>query len=233
MTPRGLFVTGTDTEIGKTHASVSLLHLLRGLGLTVAGMKPVASGAERQAGRWVNADAQALRDASSFLLPYEQINPYVFEPPIAPHLAAAQAGVRVDIGRIRQCFTELASRVECVVVEGVGGWRVPLNPDADVAELAANLGLPVLLVVGLRLGCISHARLTHESILASGVSFGGWIANAVVPDLPYREDIIATLADALGQFPIGSIGFQEGLGGGAKCLPQQWNCQEILRLVMA
>lgn len=233
MKPRGLFITGTDTEVGKTHVSVSLLHLLRGLGLTAVGMKPVASGAERRSGQWVNADAQALRDASSFPLPYEQVNPYVFEPPVAPHLAAAQVGVRVDIARIRRRFHELAAKVECVVVEGVGGWRVPLNPEADVADLAAELGLPVLLVVGLRLGCISHARLTHESIMASGVTFGGWIANAVVADLPFSEDIVATLVDALRQEPLGILGFQAADDGASKCLPQQWNSQEILRLVMA
>jgi dethiobiotin synthetase len=233
MRIQGLFITGTDTGIGKTHVSVRLLRRLHASGVRVAGMKPVASGAEWQSGRWVNDDALALQAASSLTLPYAWVNPYVFEPPIAPHLAAAQSGQRVDLAEIQRTFLALAAEVDSVIVEGVGGWRVPLNADEDVAYLAGMLGLPVVLVVGLRLGCISHARLTHEAILASGVVFGGWIANAVEPDLPYAAEIVTTLTAALGREPLAELAFQAGADQPEAPSNDHWNQGEILRLVAA
>jgi dethiobiotin synthetase len=232
MKARGLFITGTDTGIGKTHVSIRLLHVLQGFGLRVAGMKPVASGAKWQTGQWVNDDALALRAASSLPLAYQQVNPYVFEPPVAPHLAAEESGERVDLERIHQTFLALADGVDCVIVEGVGGWRVPLNADEDVSDLARALGLPVVLVVGLRLGCISHARLTHESIMASGLVFGGWIANQIEADLPRAVEIIATLTRALGHEPLAELAFHLE-SDGPDALKDHWNRCEILRLVEA
>ena len=189
----GFFVTGTDTGVGKTHAAVRLMQTLHGAGLRVAGMKPVASGAVWQAGRWVNADALALMEASSIPLDYEQVNPYVFAPPVAPHLAAALAGTELRIEPLQRGLQALGERADCVIVEGVGGWRVPLNATQDVADLAVALGLPVLLVVGLRLGCINHALLTEEAIHARGLRLAGWIANSIDPHMASRDANIAAL----------------------------------------
>lgn len=233
MKAQGLFMTGTDTGIGKTHASIRLMHVLQDVGLCVAGMKPVASGAKWQSGQWVNDDALALQAASSLPLAYQQVNPYVFELPVSPHLAAEQSGGRVELERIHQSFLSLASGVDVVIVEGVGGWRVPLNAGEDVAALARLLGLPVVLVVGLRLGCISHARLTHESIMASGVPFGGWIANAVEADLPCAVGVKATLVRALGQEPLAELAYQAESGVVNAPSENHWNRSEILRLVVA
>lgn len=229
MKARGLFMTGTDTGIGKTHASIRLMRMLQDAGRHVAGMKPVASGARWQSGQWVNDDALALQAAASLPLAYRQVNPYVFELPVSPHLAAEQTGERIDLGRIHQAFLALASGVDAVIVEGVGGWRVPLNADEDVAALARLLGLPVVLVVGLRLGCISHARLTHESIMASGVAFGGWIANAVEAGLPCAAGVMTTLVRALGREPLAELAHQKE----PDLAKDHWNRSEILRLAVA
>lgn len=233
MKARGLFITGTDTGIGKTRVSVQLLRILRASGLRVAGMKPVASGATWQFGQWVNDDALALQAASSITLPYASVNPYVFAPPIAPHLAAEQAGQRVNLARIQESFLAMATDVDSVIVEGVGGWRVPLNADEDLADLARVLNLPVVLVVGLRLGCISHARLTHESIMASGVVFGGWIANAVEPNLPCASGIVTSLTAALKREPLAALAFQPDADQREVRPNGHWNRDEILRLAAA
>lgn len=177
MMPRGLFVTGTDTGVGKTVASVALLHALSGKGVRAAAMKPVASGSERTAEGLRNADALALQSAAGVRAPYEAVNPYAFAPAIAPHIAAREAGVRIEFGRILDGFETLSRTAELVLVEGVGGWRVPLGADGDVARLARLLDLPVVLVVAVGLGCINHARLTAESIQACGCPLGGWIAS--------------------------------------------------------
>ncbi len=229
----GFFVTGTDTGVGKTHAAVRLMQTLHGAGLRVAGMKPVASGAVWQAGRWVNADALALMEASSIPLDYEQVNPYVFAPPVAPHLAAALAGTELRIEPLQRGLQALGERADCVIVEGVGGWRVPLNATQDVADLAVALGLPVLLVVGLRLGCINHARLTHASILASGAPFGGWIANPVEPELLQQEAVLECLCLALGQEPLGRLAFHAPDERSTTAWEDHWRLREILRLLTA
>ncbi len=179
----GWFVTGTDTGIGKTFVSVALMHALRARGLTVLGMKPVAAGCRATADGLHNDDALMLQEAGSLPLDYAEVNPYAFEPPIAPHIAARQAGISVDVAAIADRVDALGTRADCVVVEGVGGWRVPLSERADVAALAAALGLPVILVVGLRLGCLNHALLTAESIERSGVELAGWVANLVDPHM--------------------------------------------------
>jgi dethiobiotin synthetase len=173
-----LFVTGTDTEIGKTYAACALIHALRANGLAVAAMKPVAAGTDAEGH---NEDVELLRAAASVDIAREWMTPYLFAPPIAPHLAAAEAGQRIDLARIGLCFENIARRADAVVVEGVGGFRVPLNEREDAADLAAMLGLPVVMVVGLRLGCLNHALLTAESIERRGLRLAGWIGNAIDP----------------------------------------------------
>ena len=205
--PRGLFVTGTDTEVGKTWVSVALIAALRARGLSVAAMKPIASGGERDAaGRLVNEDALALQAAIGGTLDYAQINPYVFEPPIAPHLAAAEAGVALSLERLAAQAQDLAAGADIVVVEGVGGWAVPLDERHSVADLARALGWPVVLVVGLRLGCLNHALLTAQAIEAAGLSLAGWVANAIDPGFERVEANLGTLrarlaAPLLGHLP--------------------------------
>jgi len=214
MSSAGFFVTGTDTGIGKTHVSVSLIRLLRTLGLGVLGMKPVASGAERCGEKWQNEDALALIGASSLALPYEWVNPYVFEAPVSPHLAAARAGRRVELAHLITAYRRLAAFADCVIVEGAGGWRVPLNPAEDIADLAVQLGLPVLLVVGMRLGCINHACLTQAAMQARGVSCAGWVANHLERELPCREEVLATLTERLGEPPVEELCFVDDFSHG-------------------
>ncbi len=175
----GFFVTGTDTGVGKTHVAMAVIAALRAQGRRVAGMKPVASGCMVTPTGLRNADARALLAASGLDLPYEWVNPYAFAPAVAPHLAAAQARVTVRFDLIAQAFDRLQAHSQDVVVEGVGGWRVPLGPDGDVADLAVRLRLPVVLVVGLRLGCLNHAALTAADIRRCGVPFAGWVGSAV------------------------------------------------------
>ncbi|MGE0385332.1 MAG: dethiobiotin synthase [Gammaproteobacteria bacterium] len=181
MTGLALFVTGTDTGAGKTSAACALIRALRALDLRVAPMKPVASGACSTAAGLRNDDALALLAACSADYDYDDVNPYVFEPATAPHLAAADAGVEIRFAPIQAALARLRSRADVVVVEGAGGWRVPLGADASIASLARALGLPVLLVVGVRLGCINHALLTLDAIRADGCPIAGWIANAIDP----------------------------------------------------
>jgi dethiobiotin synthetase len=178
---RGYFITGTDTGVGKTVVTLGLMAHLQAQGKTVAAMKPVASGCERTAAGLVNEDALQLQRQSSVALPYALLNPYAFEPPIAPHIAAAQAGVTIAIETIRSACDDIAARADCILVEGVGGWQVPLNKDETLADLARVLDLEVILVVGIRLGCLNHALLTAQSITASGCTPAGWIANRLPP----------------------------------------------------
>ena len=202
----GVFVTGTDTEIGKTFCSRLLIAALQQRGLRVAGMKPVASGGEYRQGRLVNEDALQLQQQSGLPLTYELINTYVFEPPIAPHLAASQAGRRIEREPIRQAYTQLQQHSDQVIVEGVGGWRVPLSDSLSVSDLPGLLGLPVVLVVGLRLGCLNHAQLTIESIEQQNIPVVGWIANGIDSDFAAQQGNLQTLksrlsAPCLGQIP--------------------------------
>ena len=198
---RGYFITGTDTGVGKTAVTLGLMALLQAQGKTVAAMKPVASGCERGAAGLVNDDARQLQRQSSVALPYALVNPYAFEPPIAPHIAAARAGVALSIGTIRSAFDVIAGRTDCVLVEGVGGWLVPLNGAETLADLAVALGLEVILVVGIRLGCLNHALLTAESILSSGCVPAGWVANRLPPDTEAAEENINALKTRL-SFPL-------------------------------
>lgn len=195
--PAGCFVTGTDTGIGKTRAAVALLQALAARGLRAVGMKPVASGCEATPAGLRNDDALALIAASAGAPDYALVNPYAFAPPVAPHLAARAAGCGIDFAHIEDCARCLAAGADWLVVEGVGGWRVPLGAGGELATLAQRLGLPVVLVVGLRLGCLNHALLSADAILAAGLPLAGWIANRIDPDMALADDNLVTLTALL------------------------------------
>jgi len=201
----GLFVTGTDTGVGKTLASCALLHRMRARGLRALGMKPVAAGVEASPEGPVNPDVAALRRASSWPAPLEQVNPYLFEPPIAPHLAAASAGVRIEMAPIRKAFEALRASADAIVVEGVGGFLVPLNDREDAGDLAVALALPVVLVVGMRLGCLNHALLTQQAIVARSLRLAGWIANSIDPRMQRFEDNLQALRQRIAAPLLGVI----------------------------
>jgi len=194
---RGLFVTGTDTGVGKTLVSCALLRALAARGLEVVGMKPVAAGAQHEDGRLVNDDVTALRAASSVKAPAHLVNPYCFAPAIAPHVAAAKAGVSISLDRIKTAYAGLAALAECVIVEGAGGFEVPLGPDYSTSDLAAKLELPVILVVGMRLGCLSHALLTARAVAGSGLRLAGWVANHIDRDMPCAQENVDALGSRL------------------------------------
>ncbi|GAB3780098.1 dethiobiotin synthase [Dyella agri] len=198
MSPLFVFVAGTDTGIGKTHASCALLHALRASGLHSTGMKPVASGCIETTHGWQNEDALALRAASSTPLPpYTLSNPVALREPLSPHLAAAHEGATIALPPLRAAFDALCAGHDAVVVEGVGGWRVPLAPGLFASEIPRQWGLPVILVVGLRLGCLSHAVLSAEAILADGCRLAGWIGNRIDPAMEAVEENLATLHELL------------------------------------
>ena len=228
---KGFFVTGTDTGVGKTWATVALMRELQGMGLKVAGMKPVATGGVWQEGRLVNRDALAIQAAASWAIPYERVNPCVYEAPVSPHIAARRAGERIDMAPILACYDALAQEADCVVVEGVGGWRVPLSPDLDVADLARHLALPVLMVVGIKLGCINHARLTRDAIPAA--AFGGWVANDLLGEGAGLLEMVDALAVEIGRAPIGHLAFFSGGARDRDFFPMCWETNEILRLMAA
>jgi dethiobiotin synthetase len=191
--PLSFFVTGTDTEIGKTFISCALLRGFARAGLRAAAMKPIAAGAFERDGEWHNEDADQLDAAANVLLPPAIRTPFLLKAPAAPHIVAAHEGVALDIERIVQCHREALTLAEVVVVEGVGGFRVPLGQGHDTADLAGALGLPVVLVVGMRLGCINHALLTAEAISARGLRLAGWVANVVDESMLYRDENIETV----------------------------------------
>lgn len=194
----GYFVTGTDTGVGKTLASCALLHALRARHARVAGMKPVAAGAElAPQGELLNEDVAALRAAGSVHVPPELGNPYALAEPVSPHIAARLAGLRIDIELIAQRYRRLAAQADAVVVEGAGGFCVPLNERETGADLAQRLGLPMVLVVGLRLGCLNHALLTQEAIAARGLQLAGWVANRIDPAMRSAQDNLDTLRQRL------------------------------------
>jgi len=197
MSGNGYFITGTDTGVGKTLMTCALLHAYAGKGRRVVGMKPVAAGAVRGPEGLINEDVVRLRAASNVDAASKLINPYCFEAPIAPHLAAEQAGVVIELATIDSAFRQLAAAADLVLVEGVGGFGVPLNRGEDSADLARCLGLPVILVVGMRLGCLNHALLTAQAMRASGLKFAGWIANHVDPEMLAAQRNVAALAERL------------------------------------
>jgi dethiobiotin synthetase len=192
---RGLFITGTDTGVGKTIVAATLLRALAAAGHRAVGMKPVASGlAENEP---VHADVRALVAAGNVTAPYADVNTYSFAPPIAPHLAARAAGVAIDLDRIAAAYARLATTADAIVVEGAGGALVPLGRCIDMLDIPARLGLPVLLVVGIRQGCLNHALLSALAISARGLSLAGWVANRIDPAMSEADANVSALADRL------------------------------------
>ena len=205
MPPRfDCFVTGTDTEIGKTLVSAALLTKLADAGYRSAGLKPIAAGTLPDASVRTNEDIEQLRAAASVDLPLATICPWLLDAPMSPHLAAAREGVTIALPPILDAFVQAKSLADAVVVEGVGGFRVPLSDDFDTAEMAVALGLPVVLVVGLRLGCLNHAALT-EAIAARGLHLAGWVGNVVDPAMAGLDDNVATLRRWIGAPHLGTI----------------------------
>ena len=207
-TTLSLFVTGTDTGVGKTLVSAALLHTLSRHHSRVVGMKPVAAGTECINGVQANEDVLALRAASTCAVPPELDNPVLLPDPVSPHIAAARAGVRIDIAHLVACHRALAKLADAVVVEGAGGFHVPLSSTETGADLAQALGLPVVLVVGLRLGCLNHALLTAEAIRARGLTLAGWVANQVDATMLAQGDNIAFLQQRLQAPLLATIAYQ-------------------------
>jgi dethiobiotin synthetase len=193
----GCFVTGTDTGVGKTLVSCALLHVLRRQYAAVVGMKPVAAGVAEAAGVWSNDDVVALRAASSLAVAPELDNPYLLRDPLSPHLAAQRMGVAIDIALIVERYQRLAALADAVVVEGAGGFCVPLNEAQTGADLARALALPVILVVGLRLGCLNHALLSAQAIRAQRLHLAGWVVSRIDPAMQAADDNVATLMQRL------------------------------------
>jgi dethiobiotin synthetase len=208
MATPGIFVTGTNTGVGKTVITAAIVRALGSQGLRVVGLKPIASGSEHSGpGQSLrNSDALELQAANSIKLPYERINPFCFEPAIAPHIAAAEAGSPINVAALLEWYATATAGADIAVLEGAGGWRVPLHPAGFLSDLPEHLGLGVVLVVGLTLGCLNHARLTAEAIQASGrCKWLGWIGNAIDPRFERREENIATLGRLLGGPPLALV----------------------------
>ena len=191
------FITGTDTGVGKTYVACKLIRDYVAQGYKVVGMKPVAAGGDLVNGKWVNDDVLKLEQASNVKAPRELVNPYSFKEAIAPHIAAEKAGLEIKIDVIKQAFQALSKLADIVIVEGAGGFLVPLNNQQSMADLPAALDIPVILVVGMKLGCINHSLLTVEAIQARGLTLHGWVANQVEPDMPFYHKNVATIAEKL------------------------------------
>ena len=192
---KGLFVTGTDTGVGKTRVAAALLRGLSAQGIRAAGMKPIAAGIDRRTG--MNADVALLRAAGNVAAPRSDVNPYALDAAIAPHVAAAQQGVTIDLAVIAAAYARLAEHADAIVVEGAGGALVPIDGRLDMLDVARALELPVLLVVGVRLGCLNHARLSALAINARGLVLAGWAANRVDPAMRAADESVAMLAATL------------------------------------
>lgn len=199
-----LFIAGTDTDVGKTRISVALMQLLAASGMRVAAMKPVASGCELTAEGLRNDDALQLIEQATVALPYEVVNPYAFEPAIAPHIAAEQVDTQIEMAVIQQQFNVIKQQADGIIVEGAGGWLVPIGGGQTLADVAVSLDLPVVLVVGIRLGCINHALLTVEAIKRSGLPLYGWVANHVA-ECAESDAIIDTLKTMISSPCLGII----------------------------
>ncbi len=217
-------MTGTDTGVGKTRVAVAMIHALRAQGLRVAAMKPVAAGHVQGE---LNEDVVALLQATNVAADLTDVNPYAFAEPIAPHIAAQLAGARIDLDVIAAAYARLAAAADVVVVEGAGGWRVPLNESEDMADLAERLGLPVVLVVGLRLGCLNHALLTAESITQRNVPWAGWVGNHLDPSMARQAENLTTLRARLMRPCLGVQAFV-GPGIAASNEPEWLTLPEIL-----
>jgi len=204
---KSYFVTGTDTDAGKTFVAAALLLKAAQLGLRTSALKPVAAGAEQTAEGWRNDDALTLQQASSQRFAYNSVNPVCLREAIAPHIAAREEGIELTVASLmEQCRPLLCGEGDFLLVEGAGGWRVPLNDSESFADLARALGFPVILVVGMKLGCINHALLSAEAIHRDGLTLAGWVANSVAGEMPRYRENRATLnhwlaAPLLGEIP--------------------------------
>jgi dethiobiotin synthetase len=217
--PRRYFVTGTDTGVGKTQVTAALLLAAQAHGLRCLGVKPVAAGCVRTGGRLVNEDALLLQRCASLPAAYAAVNPVALEPAIAPHIAAERAGIVLYAETLAALVrTQAASGAELLLVEGAGGWLVPLNRTETMADLAVALAYPVILVVGMRLGCINHALLTAAAIRAAGLELAGWVANSVGPEMEALADNLLTLETQLPALRLGTVPFL-----GDRCTPEQVN----------
>ena len=203
------FITGTDTGIGKTFVTCALLYTLKAQGITAIGMKPIATGGEMAPDGLRNDDVEALHLASGVKLQVEDLNCYLLSEPIAPHIAAANEDIDIDLDVIRQRFDQLAELADVVLVEGVGGFIVPLGDSINTADLAQDLDLPVILVVGMRLGCLNHALLTQEAILARGLTLAGWVANQIDPHMAELDANIEALEERIRAPLLGVIEWQK------------------------
>jgi dethiobiotin synthetase len=211
----GVFVTGTDTGIGKTYCACALIHAVKARGRRVMPMKPIAAGAGGQGGRRANEDSMRLIEAAGLSIDrLEDVTPILLEESIAPHIAAARERRVITLAPILASFRRLQAGDSFVVVEGVGGFCVPLGARLDTVELARAIGLPVVLVVGVRLGCLNHALLTAQAVRASGLDLAGWIANAIDPHMPVREENVAALAERLGAPLLGRLPYAPGMPAG-------------------
>lgn len=191
---QAFFLTGTDTEIGKTFITCALLHKAAQLGLAATGLKPVSAGTDAAG---LNDDVENIRAASKIELPLRTTNPYCFKSAVAPHIAAAEEGVNIEFAKIRQTVDQAQTLADFIIIEGVGGFKVPLGADGDSADLAVALNLPVILVVGMRLGCLNHALLTADAIKQRGLHLAGWVANSIDPAMSRFEENLATLKQSL------------------------------------
>jgi dethiobiotin synthetase len=204
---KGYFITGTDTNAGKTWATIALMRYFKNQGKSVAGMKPVASGCVIQDGRLKNEDALLIQENGSLQIDYDLINPYAYEPPVSPHIAGINNPVKLEL--LVAKFELLKKLTDIVVVEGAGGWYSPLNEREANSDLAIALALPVILVVAIRLGCINHARLTYQAIVQSGVNCAGWIAVCTDPELLNRDENILSIKAAVAVPLLGVLPYME------------------------
>ncbi len=202
---KGFFVTGTDTGVGKTEITLALMSLLQEKGYRVNAMKPIAAGGTEIDGRLVNEDARRLQQQASAEVDYARVNPYVFKPAIAPSIAAQTAGVEIEINRIREEFGRVCSNADYTLVEGIGGWQVPVNRHQTMVDIVKLLNIPVILVVGFRLGCLNHALLTYQSIKAARMQCVAWVANTIDPKLECIQENYLTLIDRLDCPCIGAV----------------------------
>ena len=194
---QAFFVTGTDTGVGKTYVACKLIRDYVAQGHRVIGMKPVAAGSDLVNGQWVNDDVLKLEEASNVKAPRELINPYSFKEAVAPHIAAEKVGIEIKIDVIKQAFQALSKLADIVIVEGAGGFLVPLNDQQSMADLPTALDIPVILVVGMKLGCINHSLLTVEAIKARGLKLHGWVANQIEPEMAFYDENITTIAEKI------------------------------------
>lgn len=204
---KSFFITGTDTDVGKTWVTVALMRFFKSKGLSVVGMKPVAAGCEWIDGQWKNEDALLIQQNSSDVLEYTEINPYAYELPVSPHLAADEKQVELD--EIVDRYEYLKTKADVVIVEGAGGWLVPLNDKVDIADLAKVLDIPVIMVVAIRLGCINHARLTFQAIKAANIECTGWIAVCVDPNMQKQAENIETINNKISAPLLGVLPYIE------------------------